>query len=294
MAVEYDPNGTPILTNDSLISDVPPYTQALAATGVGGGVSGIKDSKFNDLQPADPVTQYPVGVVQMWSGWYVERFDDYPWSQTVVPVPNGWLLCDGRTYDPDYFTALHEVCPAFKGGSTFRVPDLRGRMPVGMTFGLEWDGDYDRPIKAIYTPGEMHGDWRLQRHMHYVEPTAKSNEFNPSGGDDWYCTFTPNGNGLIYPPEKHRTTYNIPAKDGAYGLGENMPPYTAINFIIYTGKPTLDENGDILPECGQGPEEPYATTRQMIEQRLAEDGISEDEVTMLREQLEEIKKTEAK
>lgn len=30
MAVEYDPNGIPILTNDSLISDVPPYTQELA------------------------------------------------------------------------------------------------------------------------------------------------------------------------------------------------------------------------------------------------------------------------
>jgi len=31
MAVEYDPNGTPILTNDSLISDVPPYTNEVAS-----------------------------------------------------------------------------------------------------------------------------------------------------------------------------------------------------------------------------------------------------------------------
>lgn len=285
MTIEQTPDGTPYLSDQSYLSETPPYTRDLSAR---------IDELAARLDAGGGGASIPVGVIMPYMGWTMEYVDFSP-VFTCQP-PDGWLLCDGRTYDETYFAELAEVQPHFHylEWDGFRVPDLRGRAVVGATplddpaFG--WDGERQRPVRVVM-PGSRDGDWRLQRHLHIIEPTPKSNEFNPSGGDDWYCTFTPNGSGLIDPPERHKTTYNIPMEDDAYGLSENMPPFTGVNFIVYTGKPTVDENGDILPECGQG--EPVApkTTRQMIEDRLArlaEYGTGEEEANRLREYLEEL------
>jgi hypothetical protein len=74
----------------------------------------------------------------------------------------------------------------------------------------------------------------------------------------------------------------------------DVHPVTGVNFIVYTGKPTLDTNGDILTECGQGAEIAPVTTRMMIEARLAEAGIGEEEIKMLKEQLATLKESHAK
>lgn len=50
-------------------------------------------------------------------------------------APSGWLLCDGaavsRTLYPALFTAIGTTFGAGDGTSTFNVPDLRGRVPIG-------------------------------------------------------------------------------------------------------------------------------------------------------------------
>lgn len=49
-------------------------------------------------------------------------------------VPKGWLPCDGRTVIKDQFNPLFSVIGTKFGGdgnTTFRVPDLRGRVPIG-------------------------------------------------------------------------------------------------------------------------------------------------------------------
>jgi microcystin-dependent protein len=283
MAVEYDANGTPILTNDSLISDVPPYTQALAATGVGGGVSGVKDSKFNDLQPADPISPFPIGMLAPFMG---------------ENAPDGWLLCDGRSYDAAYFYALAEANPDFHADGTFRVPDLRGRSPVGVT-GAGVDTGDDEILDPIGL-GTRWGDARVPNHNHdIVNQGGGAITASDGAGMAYAIHFAMHcyGNGADPISAIGRNTGFGANNDGRFtpiGNGRNMPPYTGVNFIVYTGKPTLDTNGDILAECGQGAEIAPVTTRMMIEARLAEAGIGEEEVKMLKEQLEEIKKTEAK
>lgn len=284
MTIEHTPDGTPYLSDQSYLSETPPYTQEL--------VQRI-DELAARLDAGGGGASMPPGVVMPYMGWHTEV--DELWNyHIIVKPPDGWLLCDGRAYDETYFSELYEACPAFHGGEegSFRVPDLRGRTLVGATPPGDpdwgWQNQNLRPTRMV-NPGDRGGDWRLQRHMHYIEPTPKSNAFSPSGGDDWYCTFTPNGSGLIDPPEKHKTTYNIPHEDGAYGIGENMPPFTGINFIVYTGKPTLDENGDILPECGQGEPITPRTTRGMIEDRLAA-AIDEEEIKMLKHMLDEVRR----
>jgi microcystin-dependent protein len=51
-------------------------------------------------------------------------------------APSGWLLCDGsavsRTTYSLLFTAIGTAYGSGDGTSTFNVPDLRGRMPVGL------------------------------------------------------------------------------------------------------------------------------------------------------------------
>lgn len=50
-------------------------------------------------------------------------------------VPVGWLLCDGtakdRTTYAALFTALGTAYGIGDGSTTFNIPDLRGRMPLG-------------------------------------------------------------------------------------------------------------------------------------------------------------------
>lgn len=52
-------------------------------------------------------------------------------------APEGWLLCDGRTYQIAQFEALYSLIGTTYGGdgtSTFAVPDLRGRAAIHHSF----------------------------------------------------------------------------------------------------------------------------------------------------------------
>lgn len=58
---------------------------------------------------------------------------------TVLPfagesAPDGWLMCDGTAYSTTTYAALFAVISSnfgAGGAGTFRVPDMRGRIPVG-------------------------------------------------------------------------------------------------------------------------------------------------------------------
>lgn len=60
-----------------------------------------------------------------------------PYAGSIVP--DGWLLCDGTavsraTYD-ELFTQLSTTYGAGDGSTTFNLPDLRGKMPLGVGTG---------------------------------------------------------------------------------------------------------------------------------------------------------------
>ena len=62
----------------------------------------------------------PIGVIHIYAG-----------SNT----PTGWMICDGsevsRTQYSDLFSKIGEIYGSGDGISTFNIPDLRGRIPVG-------------------------------------------------------------------------------------------------------------------------------------------------------------------
>ena len=60
-----------------------------------------------------------------------------PWAAPVsAPIPNGWALCNGqaisRTTFSDLFSLITTTYGVGDGSTTFNVPDLRGRVGVGL------------------------------------------------------------------------------------------------------------------------------------------------------------------
>lgn len=62
----------------------------------------------------------PVGVIQLYSG---------------ATAPTGWMLCDGTAISRTTYSALFAVTSTTygvgNGTTTFNLPDLRGRAPIG-------------------------------------------------------------------------------------------------------------------------------------------------------------------
>ena len=206
-------------------------------------------------------------------------------------APDGWLMCDGSQYDPSDLPELYAVNAAFHASHPeFRVPDLRGRAPFGAT-------DLGGRIYQ-WTLGERYGDKFTGRHGHSLQQNSQNNyhigrmgtgsPINDSGG----VAANNNASDSNFP--FYASWYDQvdrPDSDWMYvmsGLAGNIPPGTGVNFIVYAGRSTAGINP--VP----GGEMPEVTTRDMIEARLAQAGIGEEEVKMLKEQLEELKRTEAK
>lgn len=55
-------------------------------------------------------------------------------AYAAAAAPAGWLLCDGASYPQSAYPALFAVIGTTYGGnaSNFNVPDLRGRIPIGL------------------------------------------------------------------------------------------------------------------------------------------------------------------
>lgn len=95
MAVEWQ-NGIPILTDQSLIGDVPEYTQTLSAL-----MAGVM----------------PIGLIQPYVG------------TDVTPLQPYWLLCNGAAIPAgDRYDELRNLIGSNWGG---KLPNLQGRALIG-------------------------------------------------------------------------------------------------------------------------------------------------------------------
>jgi microcystin-dependent protein len=150
-------------------------------------------------------------------------------------APTGYLLCDGsavsRTTYATLFALIGTTYGSGDGSTTFNVPDLRGRVPMGV------DGTAAR-VTSASTGGanadtlggaggaETHtlGTTQIPSHSHQQQKAA-----SPTGGTLEYYTIagttgsTPTGNSR---PATQTT--------GGGDAHSNTQPWLALNFIIKT------------------------------------------------------------
>lgn len=164
--------------------------------------------------------------------------------ETIVSVPTGtlivyaggsepsadWLLCDGRVVSrADYarlFAVIGVVFGAGDGATTFNLPDLRGRVPVGLGTHADVDtlGDSDGSALASRRPKHSHTVTDPGHAHNYWEPDAPVADY-AAGGSTLVKTRTVKG-----------TNTNVTGITVGPGGAAPVdgPAFIALNYLIRT------------------------------------------------------------
>ena len=148
-------------------------------------------------------------------------------------APTGWLLCDGTAVSRTTYAALFAITSTTygvgNGTTTFNVPDLRGRIPVGAGTGAQNGGSGTGAISGgtaltARTRGAFAGDERLMTHNH----------LGGMGTSVGVPTTGAMGTRII---ASSTTTYennSTVVQAAGTGASENMPPIVVFNYIVKT------------------------------------------------------------
>ena len=180
------------------------------------------------------MTQGMAGMIQMYAG---------------ATIPTGWLLCDGSEYD---ITAYSELNDALGGNSAnsvaatlwgtaasgkFKVPDLRGRAPIGAgtgtgltarTLGTQNIGSETHALTAAQTG--------IRNHTHTYSDYNTTYTLKTTNRKPGTSTAVAYGTGLTAGGGATTRTSNNPASEQSGAAHPNMQPSAVVNFIIATGK----------------------------------------------------------
>jgi microcystin-dependent protein len=136
-------------------------------------------------------------------------------------APSGWLLCNGsavsRTTYATLFAIIGTSYGSGDGSNTFNLPDLRGRVPVGLDTANanlsacdslgETGGEENHTLTTSEMPSHHHG---LKRYTDAFGGGERSG-INNSGSVAWNTEDT-----------------------GGGGSHNNLQPYNTVNYIIKT------------------------------------------------------------
>lgn len=159
-------------------------------------------------------------------------------------APVGYAYCAGQTLSIAQNTALFALIGTIYGGNgqtTFMLPNLQGRMPIGQGQG---------PGLPLYTIGQQSGvptttltSNNLPPHVHPAQGITVAMPVATTGGD----TDSPAGAFLalttgdfyssVSTPGNHTGALTVSGQTGTAGAGQPfsiMNPYLALNFCIAT------------------------------------------------------------
>jgi microcystin-dependent protein len=141
-------------------------------------------------------------------------------------APSDWLFCDGTVLPISEYETLFQLIGTTYGGDgeeTFRLPDLRGRVPVHFGSGrvlAESGGVESVTLTAQQMPAHTHAQ--------SASASAASTTGNPTG------LTADAGTTLIYGAGTPSVPLNAAAVATVGGSQphDNMAPFLAVNYII--------------------------------------------------------------
>lgn len=200
------------------------------------GNQGLYRTSRRTLLDAVPVN--PPGVILPYGG---------------TTAPTGWLLCDGEQYRISEYTALFQAIGYNFGARTlpdlatgfFKVPDLRGRLPLGAD---NMGGVSANTVTADYADGVGQIGGSEEKTLNVDQLPEHKHNLSGDSGDQYFAlrdvSGTPrDGEALVYDaPTGLGNGQALPnsgniIRDATVGQPINtMDPTLTLSYIIYTGR----------------------------------------------------------
>lgn len=143
-------------------------------------------------------------------------------------APNGWALCNGQLLSIAQNTTLFSLLGTTYGGNgqtTFALPDLRGRVPVGAGQG---------PGLQNYELGEFSGQETVTLTTNQMPTHSHAVSANAARGGVFTPVHNFLGSGDLYNPATDGSTMNpgMIVQAGGSQPHENRQPFLGLNYII--------------------------------------------------------------
>ena len=160
--------------------------------------------------------------------------------------PIGWLVCDGsavsRSTYPQLFAAIGTNWGVGDGSTTFNLPDLRGRTPIGAGTGVANDGTTaltarvlgtkNIGVESVTLTASQSG---VPAHAHSYADYNTTYTFTAISKKPGTSTATTTGYSAKAGGGNTSRTSNNNTAANAANAHENMQPSSVVNFIIATG-----------------------------------------------------------
>lgn len=209
----------------------------------------MADSKITALTEATTITSDDLFVIvdspgtspatQKATASTVQKFMVPPGitvSYVGTTAPAGWLLCNGDAVSRATYAALYAIIGTAygvgDGSTTFNVPNLKGRVPVGLdSTQTEFDtrgetgGAKTHTLTTAQLPSHTHS---IPAHKHDINRATTQAASGTGGG------YEVDGAGATAYTETENAPADTTGSTGGGDAHNNLQPYLVVNYIIKT------------------------------------------------------------